>query len=83
MRSCVNLPSSHVTFVGIFGILRMFGILRIFGILGIFGILRILGVLRVFGILGVFVALRVAGSFLTRHGGGGAFRFGGGYCCGD
>ena len=77
MRSCVNLPSSHVTFVGIFGILR------IFGILGIFGILRILGVLRVFGILGVFVALRVAGSFLTRHGGGGAFRFGGGYCCGD
>ena len=61
MRSCVNLPSNHVPIVGVLGIFR---------VLGVFGILGILGILRGSGILGVFVALRVAGSFLTRHGGG-------------
>ena len=74
MRSCVNLPSSHVTIVGVLGIFRVlgvFGILRIFGILGIFGILRILGVLRVFGI------------FRCCWSDGYAVRFGGRDCCGD
>ena len=73
MRLVIDYPA---------GVLMLAGCGSI-GILGVAGVLGITGILRGSGILGVprgFVALRVAGSFLTCHSGGGAFHFGGGCC---
>ena len=89
MRLVIDYPSGvlmlagcgSIGILGVAGVLRILevtGVLRVFGVAGVLGIT---GILRGSGILGVFVALRVAGSFLTCRGGGGAFRFGGGYCC--
>jgi len=91
MRLVIDYPAGVLMLagcgsIGILGVLRVFGVTGVLRVFGVTGVLRITGILMGSGILGVprvFVALRVAGSFLTRHGGGGAFRFGGGYCCRD
>ena len=97
MRLVIDYPAGvlmlagcgSIGILGVAGVLGVTGVLRILGVTGVlrvFGVLGITGILRGSGILGVprvFVALRVAGSFLTCHSGGGAFHFGGGYCCRD
>ena len=85
MRLVIDYPAGVLMLAGCgsIGILGVTGVPRVFGFTGVAGVLRITGILRGSGILGVprvFVALRVAGSFLTCHSGGGAFHFGGGCC---
>lgn len=88
MRLVIDYPSGvlmlagcgSIGILGVAGVLGVTGVLRVFGVAGVLGIT---GILRGSGILGVprvFVALRVAGSFLTCHSGGGAFHFGGSCC---
>ena len=84
MEQCPSMtffvPSSAASVVGILG---GSGVLRLAGVLRFTGVLRVTRVLGITGVLRVLVTLRVAGSFLACRGGGGIFRFGGGYCCRD